>query len=82
MLNKSKISPHQFRVLVILYSIGSTIIVVVLSITVYPSVTYQKVWDTETWLPYSLIIGLIYPLVLLIVGLFRKNYMSRMDSMS
>ncbi|MFP7732335.1 GerAB/ArcD/ProY family transporter [Priestia aryabhattai] len=74
MLNKSKISPHQFRVLVILYSIGSTIIVVPAAMTAEAK--------QEAWLPYSLIIGLIYPLVLLVVGLFRKNYMSRMDSVS
>lgn len=55
------------------FTLPFAIMVIVLSITVYPSISYQKVWDSETWLSYSLIFGLIYPLLLFIVGLFRKR---------
>lgn len=49
-------------------------IIIVLSVVVYPSVTYQQNWDTTTWLPYILTAGLFYPIFLLGVGIFRKKH--------
>jgi spore germination protein KB len=49
-------------------------IIIVLSVVVYPSVTYQQNWDTTTWLPFILTVGLFYPIFLLGVGIFRKKH--------
>ncbi|TYR80507.1 GerAB/ArcD/ProY family transporter [Priestia megaterium] len=62
----------QYRLL----TLPLSIIIIVLSNIVYPSITYEKIWDTETWIPYSLIFGLFYPLLLLIIGTFRKKNQS------
>ncbi|MGF9822477.1 GerAB/ArcD/ProY family transporter [Brevibacillus agri] len=48
-------------------------LVVVFSLIVYPNTAYMNQWDVDAWLPYSLIFGLFYPLLLLIVGLIRKK---------
>ncbi|WP_210610090.1 GerAB/ArcD/ProY family transporter [Priestia flexa] len=58
------------------FTMPFAIMAIVLSITVYPSISYQRNWDSETWLSYSLIFGLIYPLFLFIVGVFRKKRQS------
>lgn len=51
--------------------------IVILSIFVYPNVAYQQKWDTVTWIPYILTIGLFYPIFLLGVAMFRKNPQAR-----
>ncbi|PAB56350.1 GerAB/ArcD/ProY family transporter [Anaeromicrobium sediminis] len=48
-------------------------ILVVLSLVVFPNVTYAGIWNTTTWLPYVLTYGFFLPLLLLIVSLFRKS---------
>ncbi|WP_318840643.1 GerAB/ArcD/ProY family transporter [Paenibacillus sp. BJ-4] len=47
-------------------------ILVVLSIVVYPNVPYQQNYDTKTWIPYALSIGLLFPLLLLGVHALKK----------
>ncbi|MDN4079992.1 endospore germination permease [Paenibacillus polymyxa] len=42
-------------------------LLVILSIIVYPNVPYQQTYDTKTWIPYSLSIGLFFPLLLLCI---------------
>jgi spore germination protein KB len=49
-------------------------VVIVLSVIVYPNVPYQQNWDTTTWLSYSLTMGLFYPICLLVVGILRKKH--------
>ncbi|MGQ3479805.1 GerAB/ArcD/ProY family transporter [Paenibacillus sp. TY11] len=48
------------------------IILVVMSIIVYPNVPYQQTYDTKTWVPYALSIGLFFPLLLLCIHVIRK----------
>lgn len=47
-------------------------ILVVLSLVVYPNFTYSSVWTTTTWIPFILTYGFFLPLLLLVVGVFRK----------
>ncbi len=51
--------------------------VVILSIFVYPNVAYQQKWDTLTWIPYIVTVGFFYPVLLLGVAMFRKNHRAR-----
>ncbi|ASR50033.1 spore gernimation protein [Paenibacillus kribbensis] len=48
------------------------IILIVMSIIVYPNVSYQQTYDTKTWIPFSLSIGLFLPLLLLGVHALKK----------
>ncbi|MGB8268516.1 MAG: spore gernimation protein, partial [Priestia megaterium] len=50
------------------------IIAVTFSLIVYPSIPYEQTWDRDTWIPYSLLFGLFYPLGLLIVGKIRVKH--------
>jgi len=45
---------------------------VVLSLVIYPNVVYAQTWDIKTWIPYTLVIGLFYPLLLFVVASVRK----------
>ncbi|TBL81147.1 GerAB/ArcD/ProY family transporter [Paenibacillus thalictri] len=47
-------------------------ILIVLALVVSPNVTYMQTWDTKTWVPYTVTIGFLMPLLLLIVAKFRK----------
>lgn len=49
-------------------------ILVILSIIVYPNVPYQHTYDTKTWVPYSLSIGLFFPLLLLCIHGIRTMW--------
>ncbi|MFD0696963.1 endospore germination permease [Paenibacillus sp. GCM10027628] len=48
------------------------IIITVLSLVVYPNKAYQQKWDDVTWIPLSLLLGLLYPFLILGVGWMRK----------
>ncbi|KNH16495.1 spore gernimation protein [Priestia megaterium] len=50
------------------------IIAVTFSLIVYPSIPYEQTWDRDTWIPYSLLFGLFYPLGLLIVWKIRVKH--------
>lgn len=50
------------------------VIAVTFSLIVYPSIPYEQTWDRDTWIPYSLLFGLFYPLGLLIVGKIRVKH--------
>ncbi|WP_319637848.1 GerAB/ArcD/ProY family transporter [Priestia aryabhattai] len=56
-----------------LFSFPVALIMITLSLIVYPSVSYQKEWDTKTWIPYSLLVGILYPLFLLIAGFIQNK---------
>ncbi|MBP1174193.1 endospore germination permease [Paenibacillus sp. OT2-17] len=47
-------------------------ILVIMSVIVYPNVTYQQIYDTKTWVPYSLSIGLFLPLLLLSIHALKR----------
>ncbi|MEC0234602.1 endospore germination permease [Paenibacillus kribbensis] len=53
------------------------IILVVMSITVYPNVPYQQTYDTKTWIPYALSIGLFLPLLLLGVHALKRLWTTK-----
>jgi spore germination protein KB len=48
-------------------------ILVVLSLMVYPNVPYQQEWDKNNWIPYITLVGFLIPLLLFLVGVFRKK---------
>ncbi|MGG3195757.1 GerAB/ArcD/ProY family transporter [Priestia aryabhattai] len=54
-----------------LFSFPIALIMITLSLIVYPSVSYQKSSDTKTWIPYSFFVGALYPFILLIIGWIR-----------
>ncbi|PAB57764.1 hypothetical protein CCE28_18255 [Anaeromicrobium sediminis] len=47
-------------------------ILVALSLVVFPDTVYSGIWNSTTWLPYVLTYGFFLPLLLLIVSLFQK----------
>lgn len=49
------------------------VILVSLSLIIYPNIIYAAKWTKETWLPYALTYGLFLPLLLLVVAKFRKK---------
>lgn len=49
------------------------IILVALSLIIYPNIIYAATWTKETWLPFASTFGLILPLILLVVAKFRKK---------
>lgn len=53
--------------------IPTAFVVAVFSLIVYPNTAYMAKWDVDAWFPYSLIFGLFYPLLLLVVGLIRAK---------
>ncbi|MGZ4032605.1 MAG: GerAB/ArcD/ProY family transporter [Tumebacillaceae bacterium] len=48
-------------------------IMVTLSLVVFPSIVYFKEFVTNSWAPYSATFGLVLPVLLLVIGLFRKK---------
>ncbi|WP_223193065.1 GerAB/ArcD/ProY family transporter [Paenibacillus sedimenti] len=48
-------------------------IMVVYSLVVYPNIVYATEFNTKIWIPYTLTVGLLYPLVILGVAVFRKS---------
>lgn len=48
-------------------------ILVVLSLIVFPNTIYAAKWDSRTWVSYSLTYCLLLPLLLLLVGILRKK---------
>ncbi|WP_152393273.1 GerAB/ArcD/ProY family transporter [Paenibacillus guangzhouensis] len=42
------------------------------SLVVYPTTDYEIRWDTRTWIPYAITIGIFYPLLLLGMAVVRK----------
>jgi spore germination protein KB len=51
-------------------------ILVVLSLIVYPDVVYMQKWDSTIFIPYILTIAFFLPLLLLIIGLLQKKIRS------
>ncbi|MGF9916500.1 endospore germination permease [Paenibacillus ehimensis] len=49
------------------------LIMVVMSLVVYPNSAYQLQWDERTWTLYGPTAGLIFPLVLLVVDMVRSK---------
>lgn len=49
------------------------LLLVTLSLIVYPNAIYGINWDIHTRIPYTISIGLIYPLILLIVAWVRRT---------
>ena len=54
-------------------------IVVVLSLIIYPNLAFQKEWDTTTGTTLSLLIGLIIPLILVVAYGLRKKMRKKND---
>ncbi|WP_431091077.1 GerAB/ArcD/ProY family transporter [Paenibacillus sp. 8b26] len=48
------------------------ILLVALSTIVYPNVPYQQAYDTKTWIPYVLSLGLFLPLLLLSIHVLKR----------
>lgn len=52
------------------------IIMIVFSLIVYPDVVYMQNWDSTVFPPYILIIGFFIPLLLWLVGVYKKRHRS------
>lgn len=48
-------------------------LMVVLSLVIYPDSSYAVMWDTRVWMPYALVHGLFLPLLVLAVGSIRSK---------
>ncbi|NOU69288.1 GerAB/ArcD/ProY family transporter [Paenibacillus sp. LMG 31461] len=59
---------------ILIFPVG--IIITVLSFIVYPNMNYQQQWDEHTWPPYAILIGLVYPLLILLLGFLHKARMN------
>lgn len=49
-------------------------ILVVVSLIVFPNSVYLREWDSTIWFPYSLTYGFFLPLLLLMISCFRNGY--------
>jgi spore germination protein KB len=54
----------------LIFPIG--MILIVMSVIIYPNVPYQQSWDAKIWTPFSLSMGLFLPLLLLCMHGIRK----------
>ncbi|GGI43966.1 putative spore germination protein YfkT [Paenibacillus marchantiophytorum] len=61
--------PNQGKVLI--FPLG--MIVTVLSLVVYPNFVYESKWDSSTWTAEALILGLVYPLILLMMSIWKNK---------
>jgi spore germination protein KB len=57
------------------YPLG--IIVVVLSLIIFPNIAYQDTFDAKVAIPLSLVIGLFFPLLLCLVYAFRRKKLKK-----
>ncbi|MDF2660012.1 MAG: spore germination protein [Paenibacillus sp.] len=48
------------------------VLLVVISLTMYPNAAYSKMWDSKIWPPYIQTFGLLLPLLLWVVGSVRS----------
>jgi spore germination protein KB len=48
-------------------------ILIASSFIVYPNFGYRQIWDKETWVPYTLSLGILLPLLMLAGCLIRKK---------
>lgn len=49
-------------------------IMVSLAVFIFPNITFEQDWDNKTWAPYTIIIGIGFPLLLLGVHGVRKMF--------
>ncbi|KQX48296.1 MULTISPECIES: GerAB/ArcD/ProY family transporter [unclassified Paenibacillus] len=49
------------------------LIITVLSLVVYPNTAYGDKWDTLTFIPLALLIGVVYPLLIVLISWMRKS---------
>jgi spore germination protein KB len=63
---------------IICFPIG--MIVTVLSLVVYPNSAYQQKWDDQVFISYALLIGLVYPLLIVLIGWVRGLKVNRVKS--
>lgn len=47
-------------------------ILVILSLVVYPNTTYSMVWTSTTWIPFIFTYGFFLPILLMLVSIFRS----------
>ncbi|PZX02424.1 spore germination protein KB [Psychrobacillus insolitus] len=57
------------------YPLG--LIVVVLSVIIFPNIVYQQTFNSETAVSFSLVIGLFFPLLLVAVYMMRKKKLKK-----
>jgi spore germination protein KB len=63
------LSLKDYRIL----SLPFGMILLAVSLFVYPDVIYEAEWDVKTWIPFAVTYGLILPAFLYIVALIRKK---------
>ncbi|MEH7304854.1 GerAB/ArcD/ProY family transporter [Neobacillus drentensis] len=55
-------------------------ILVVLSLVIYPNITYSRSASLDVWTPLMITIGFLFPLSLLFVDLIRKRILSKITA--
>lgn len=48
------------------------VIVIALSLIVYPDTIYASKWNQDTWVPLSILVGVLYPVILLLASKVKK----------
>jgi spore germination protein KB len=67
------LSLKDYRILTLPFGM----MVLAVSLIIYPDVIYESEWDVKTWIPFAATYGLILPAFLYIIGIFRKRKESR-----
>ncbi len=49
------------------------LIVTVLSLVVYPNTAYKEKWDNLTFIPLIVLLGVVYPLLIVLISSMRKS---------
>lgn len=55
-------------------------IMISMAFFIYPNVSYRQSWDAKVWVPYTLVVGVFFPLLLLILHGFRKLWTKKSAS--
>jgi spore germination protein KB len=69
------LSLKDYRILTLPFGM----ILLAVSLIVYPDVIYEAEWDVKTWIPFAATYGLILPTFLYIVAFIRKKKESERD---
>jgi spore germination protein KB len=69
------LSLKDYRILTLPFGM----ILLAVSLIVYPDVIYEAEWDVKTWIPFAATYGLILPTFLYIVAFIRKKKESKRD---
>lgn len=53
------------------------LIVIILSLVVYPNEAFEHKWDNLTYIPLALILGIVYPLAIVLISWMRRGLQAK-----